>query len=108
MGRCAFVLGRAVNSYLRAVWECWGCVCSGAGPCVGWVSLSEWSAGGAESLSVGGCGMWHMYACDLSLPCFLLWWVTLHFVFRAQSLGAESVVTVVARPLSLVQLFVTP
>ena len=79
-----------------------------SGPCVGWVSLSEWSAGGAESLSVGGCGVWHTYACDLSLPCFLLWWVTLHFVFRAQSLGAESLVTVIARPLSLVQLFVTP
>ena len=51
---CAFVLGRGVNSYVRAVWEWWGCVCSGACPCVGWVSLSEWSVRGTESLSVGG------------------------------------------------------
>ena len=52
---CAFVLGRVMNSYVRAVWEGWGCVCSGACPRVGWVSLSAWSVRGAESLSVGGC-----------------------------------------------------
>lgn len=51
---CAFVLGRGVNSYVRAAWEWWGCVCSGACPCVGWVSLSKWSVRGAESLPVGG------------------------------------------------------